>query len=135
MVACLAEVHDSWLHAVQQCNTSLTTVTEFSPILDSLALSKRRHLLQTYVCNSWLDPFVLLSHFDFGMQPPDPGLLMGNSVSESSLSPAPQPIPLVTTAAAQASAFSKTALGVILGIGVPLTLGLGMFVHLANPVL
>lgn len=73
-------------------------------------------------------PAMLFSPFDCDMQPPDPSLLIGNPISESSLSPAPQPIPPVT-AAAQAGAFSKTALGVVLGVGIPLTLGMGMFVH------
>ena len=64
--------------------------------------------------------------FVLNMQPPDPGLLIGNP-SEASLAPpaAPQPKP-PGTVAAQAVAFPKTALGVILGIGIPLTVGIGM---------
>ena len=75
---------------------------------------------------------MLLSPYDFDMQPPDPGLLIGNPVSASNQSPAPQPNSPVV-AAAKASAFSKTALGVILGIGIPLTVGVGMFVYTLYP--
>ena len=71
---------------------------------------------------------MLLSLVDVDMQPPDPGLLIGNPMSDLSLSPVPQPNSPVAVAA-QASAFPRTALGVILGIGVPLTLGVGMFFH------